>query len=113
MSDAVATETSGIDSPTIQRRRIRTTVAVESGETVVLGGLVRDGAEAGESGVPVLKDVPLPGNLFKTTERGSRRTELLVLITPHVVRNAREARLVAAELRRRLSGLRALEPVLN
>ncbi|HUF86818.1 MAG TPA: type II secretion system secretin GspD, partial [Thermohalobaculum sp.] len=108
VSDAVATITSGIDSPTIQQRTIQTTVAVQSGATVALGGLIRDRAEDGESGVPLLKDVPVLGSLFKTTERSSRRTELLVLITPHVLRDTQEAVLVTRELKERLGGLRAL-----
>lgn len=110
VSDAVETITSDIDSPTIQQRTIQTTVAVSSGATVALGGLIRDRTEDGESGIPVLKDVPVLGNLFKTNEIASRRTELLILITPHVVRDTLEAQLVARELQDRLTGLRALEP---
>lgn len=110
VSDAVETITSDIDSPTIQQRTIQTTVAVASGSTVALGGLIRDRAEDSEGGIPGLKDVPVVGNLFKTTERSARRTELLVLITPHVIRDTVEAELVARELQDRLVGLRALSP---
>ncbi|HUF56704.1 MAG TPA: type II secretion system secretin GspD [Thermohalobaculum sp.] len=110
VSDAVETVTSTIDSPTIQQRTIQTTVAVASGSTVALGGLIRDRAEDGESGIPGLKDVPVVGNLFKTTRRNARRTELLILITPHVIRDTVEAELVARELQDRLTGLRELRP---
>jgi general secretion pathway protein D len=105
VSDAIATSTSSIDSPTIQQRRIETVIAVNDGDTVALGGLIRDRAESGESGVPFLKDVPVVGNLFKTTDRATTRTELLVLITPRVLRSSREAREVAEEMRTRLSAL--------
>ena len=109
VSDVVETTTSDIDSPTIQQRFIESTVAVQSGDTVALGGLIRDRHEESVSGLPLLSEIPILGNLFKTTEVVERRTELLVLITPRVVRNRREALEVTDELRRRLSTLGPLE----
>ena len=109
VSDVVETTTSDIDSPTIQQRFIESTVAVQSGDTVALGGLIRDRHEESVSGLPLLSDIPVLGNLFKTTEVVERRTELLVLITPRVVRDRREALEVTDELRRRLSTLGPLE----
>lgn len=108
VSDAVATESSGIDSPTIQITNVESSVSVQSGETVALGGLIRDSDARTESGVPVLMDVPLLGNFFKTTNDTLRRTELLVLLTPRVVRDQTEAREVTEELRRKLPTLRRL-----
>jgi general secretion pathway protein D len=95
-------------SPTISQRRIASTVAVNSGETVALGGLIRDGKTNIVTGVPLLSDIPVLGNLFKTTTDFQRRTELLVLLTPRVVRDSNDARTVTDELRRRL---RAVEPL--
>jgi general secretion pathway protein D len=109
VSDVIATTTSDIDSPTIQQRSIASTVAVQSGDTVALGGLIKDRNEESISGVPLLSSIPLFGNLFKTTGTSVRRTELLVLITPRVVRDRREALEVTDELRRRLSTLGPLE----
>jgi general secretion pathway protein D len=109
VSDVIATTTSDIDSPTIQQRVIRTTVAVQSGDTIALGGLIRDREEDSISGIPLLSSIPVLGNLFKKTDRIVRRVELLVLITPRVVRNRREALDVTDELRRRLSTLGPLE----
>jgi general secretion pathway protein D len=109
VSDVIATTTSDIDSPTIQQRSIESTVAVQSGDTVALGGLIRDRNEDSSSGVPLLSSIPLLGNLFKTTQTQVRRTELLVLITPRVVRDRSEALEVTDELRRRLSKLAPLE----
>ena len=103
VSDVTETTTSNIDSPTIQQRRIESTVAVQSNETVALGGLIRDDREESIDGVPILMDIPLFGNLFKTTVEAYRRTELLVLITPRVVRDQHEAREVTDELRQRMS----------
>ncbi|GFZ97321.1 MAG: type II secretion system protein GspD [Rhodobacteraceae bacterium] len=106
VSDPSGTSASTIQSPTIQQRRIQSTVAVQSGATVGLGGLIRDRSSRGESGVPVLKDVPGLGNLFKTNSRSGDRTELLVLITPRVIRNPAQAWEVAQELRQRVRLLR-------
>jgi general secretion pathway protein D len=109
VSDVIATTTSDIDSPTIQQRSIESTVAVQSGDTVALGGLIRDRDEDSVTGVPLLSSIPVLGNLFKTTQTQTRRTELLVLITPRVVRDRREALEVTDELRRRLRTLEPLE----
>jgi general secretion pathway protein D len=76
---------------------------------VALGGLIRDRTEEREAGLPLLSQIPILGNLFKTTADRSTRTELLVLLTPRVVRNQTEAREVTDELRRRLSNVVPLE----
>lgn len=103
------TDVGQIDTATSQRsflqRQIRSRVAVRSGETLVLGGLIRDNNTAGRSGVPVLQDIPLVGGLFSTTTRDSRRTELLVVITPRVVRSDQDVRDIGDELRSRMRGL--------
>jgi len=106
VSDVVPTASSGIDSPTIRQRRIATTIAVNDGESLALGGLIRDSASGSENGVPLLKDVPGLGELFKTTERNRQRTELLVLITPRIVRNAAEGRRATEEMKTRLTSIR-------
>ncbi|RMF66795.1 MAG: type II secretion system protein GspD [Alphaproteobacteria bacterium] len=108
VSDVVPTTTSGIDAPTIQRRVIESTVAVQNGETIALGGLIRDSRNRTRSGIPVLSRLPLFGPLFGTTTNKKDRTELLVLLTPRVVRDAGEARAVTRELRERLYGLESL-----
>ena len=97
-------------TPTIQQRRISSTVAINSGETVALGGLIRDIDDNSVSGVPVISEIPVLGNLFKTTSDVVRRTELLVLLTPRVVRDRVDARIVTDELRKRLRSLPPLAP---
>jgi general secretion pathway protein D len=109
VSDVIATTTSQLNSPTIQQRSIESTVAVQSGDTIALGGLIQDRNQEAQSGLPLLSDIPILGNLFKTTSEAKRRTELLVLITPRVVRDRGEAKDVTEELRRRLSGIEPLE----
>lgn len=109
VSDAVTTESSGIDSPTIQKRNVKSSIAIQGGETVALGGLIRDTDNRTESGIPVLMDIPLVGTVFRNTNDAQRRTELLVLLTPRVVRDSNDARAVTEELRRKLPALRQLE----
>ncbi len=109
VSDPVVTTSSDIDSPTIQQRRIETTAAVHDGETVAIGGLIRKTMQESVSGIPFLMDIPILGHLFKTTTELERRTELLVLITPRIIRNRFDARKVTQELRSKLKLLDNLE----
>lgn len=91
------------------QRQISSKVAVRSGEAVVLGGLIRDNATSGRAGVPILQDVPLFGNLFGSNTTNATRTELLVIITPRVVRSDLEIREVGDDLRERMRGFSAFE----
>ena len=102
VSSVVNTTTSGIDSPTIQQRRITSSVAIQGGQTVALGGLISESRERGSSGVPLLSEIPVLGALFGRKVDNEVRTELLVLITPRVVANQVDAREVTEELRARL-----------
>jgi general secretion pathway protein D len=108
VSSAVATESSGIDSPTIQQRKLATTVAVQDGDSIALGGLIRDSHNYGDSGVPFLKDVPLLGKLFGTTSVTGDRTELLIFLRPRIIRSPAGAREMTDELRRGFRGLDSL-----
>jgi len=109
VSDPVATTSSNIDSPTIRQRRIRSSVAVHTGETIALGGLIRQNTNNTRSGVPLLSDIPVLGNLFGATSDSTQRTELLVMITPRVVRNQEDARAVTDDVRRMLRDAAQLE----
>jgi general secretion pathway protein D len=103
------TDVGSIDAATGQRsflqRQIGSKVAVRSGETIVLGGLIRDNSTAGRTGIPFLSDIPILGNLFGTSSKSSGRTELLVMITPRVVRSDLEIRDLANDVRERMKGL--------
>lgn len=105
VNDVSRTTTSGIDSPTIQQRLIRSSVSVESGDTIVLGGLIRDSSSTDDSGVPGLYRVPVLGRLFGATTTSSSRTELVVLLTPRVARDSSETRAITEDFRRRMRGL--------
>ena len=108
VSDVTKTTTSNIDAPTIQQRRIQSTVTVQDGETVALGGLIRENRTNSRNGVPGLGSIPLLGTLFSSIDRQQDRTELLILLSPRVVHDAAEARTLTEELRGRLH---ALEPL--
>ncbi|NNG03723.1 MAG: type II secretion system secretin GspD [Inquilinus sp.] len=107
VSDVSETSSSTLNSPIISQRLIESTVAVQGGETIALGGLIRDTRTDIVTGIPLLADIPLLGNLFKSTTDRIERTELLVLLTPRVVRDLQDARDVTRELRERLTSLDA------
>jgi general secretion pathway protein D len=102
VSDVSSTVQSSTGSPVIEQRKITSTVAVQDGETVTLGGLISKQNSSTKAGVPYLDEIPVLGNAFRDTTNGFTRTELLVLITPHVVDSLQKARAVTAELRRKL-----------
>jgi general secretion pathway protein D len=108
VSDVAATTTSSIDSPTIKQRKIESTVAVRDNETVALGGLIMEGTTRGRRGIPVLQDIPVLGWLFGTTSTNTTKTELMVLITPHVINSTEKARTATEEMQRKLPALRIL-----
>lgn len=94
-------------TPTIQQRRIKSRVDVLDGQTVVLGGLIQEAEERGRQRIPVLGDIPVLGALFGSTSTAQRRTELIVFITPRIMRNAEDARDISEELRARMRALRS------
>ena len=108
------TDVGEVDLPTGQRaflqRQINSKVAVRSGETLVLGGLIRDNSTSGSSGVPLLHEIPILGALFGTKTGKGQRTELLVILTPRVVRSDQEARDVSAEMRDRMQSFVGYQP---
>lgn len=100
----------GVLTPTISIRKIRSTVSVQSGQTVALGGLISETRSDNSAGLPIMSRIPLIGALFGTQEQGVQRTELIVFITPRVIGSSEEARDVTLELRSRLQSLRKQEP---
>jgi general secretion pathway protein D len=102
VSDVAQLTTGNIDSPTFDQRLIRTRVAVQDGQTVGMAGFIRDNDTQRNAGIPVLKDVPVLGSLFSSQTGSRERTELLVLITPHVVKDQRDARALTEDLRNQL-----------
>jgi general secretion pathway protein D len=103
VSDVAAAATNTVaGSPTFNDQIFRTRVAVQDGQTVGMAGLIRDNASEGNSGIPLLKDIPILGAFLSTQSNTRARTELLVLITPHVVHDQRDARALTEDLRSQL-----------
>jgi general secretion pathway protein D len=93
----------------IAKRKLDTQVAVRSGQTVLLGGLIRQRDSRGHSGVPYLSRIPVLGALFRSRSEDLMRTELIVLITPKVIANGDDAKRVSDEYRKRFRSLQPLE----
>ena len=94
--------TSGIDSPIFNDRKVQSRIAVQDGQTIGIAGLISDTASRGNSGIPWLKDIPILGSLVSTQSNTRTRQELIVLITPHVMADQRQARALTEDLRQNL-----------
>jgi general secretion pathway protein D len=108
VSEVSPTTSSTLNSPTFTERKINSTVSVQDGETIALGGLIKDSRSSGTSGIPYLQQIPILGALFSHKDDNATRTELLVLITPHVVQSVDSLRNVTADLRRHMGQVEAL-----
>jgi general secretion pathway protein D len=98
-------------TPTISQRRVHSTVAVNSGQTVLLGGLISDSDQKTREGIPLLSDIDIVGNLFGTKSAHKQRTEIIMFIKPQLIRNSMDARHVAEEFRDRLEMMREGAPI--
>lgn len=102
VSQVTQTTSSSIDSPTFQQRRFYSSVTVGDGETLLMGGLISNQRTRSNQGIPYLSDVPVLGVLFGQRADSTSRTELMVMITPHIVRSPVEAAAASDEIRRRI-----------
>jgi len=102
VSEAQSNDTSDLQSPIILTRNITTTLSLDDGETVLLGGLISENFSTGETGIPFLKDIPILGNLFKNQSQNVSRTELIVLLTPYIIDGPETARAVRDAFRDKL-----------
>ena len=108
----VAAETTTSDrlTPVISQRKITSRINIQSGQTVVLGGLIQDSETRSKDKIPLLGDVPVLGNLFQSNNNVGQRTELIVFLTPRIIRNAEDARDVSEEFRARMRSVRPITP---
>lgn len=108
VSDVQSSANTLVRSPTIATRRIATSVAVQDGQVIALGGLFRDSKSFGKNGLPILSRIPVLGSLlFGNTTNMQKRTELIILLKPRVLRTADDSLAITEELRAKL---RTLEP---
>lgn len=105
VSEPVATAETTNRNPTITKRTIESTVAVKDGQVVVLGGLIKDTQSDSKSGIPGLYKAPVLGWLFGQTKKSATRTELVVILSPKVLRDNEDIGRVTAEFKSRLHGL--------
>ncbi|MEM6606776.1 MAG: type II secretion system secretin GspD, partial [Pseudomonadota bacterium] len=96
-------------NPTFLDRTINSRVSVRSGESIVLGGLIRENASLADAGIPLLHKIPVIGTLFGDTNTENRRTELLVIITPRALANEAQLRSVSDEMREQVRFLELIE----
>jgi general secretion pathway protein D len=103
-------------APRTSTRQTQTVVSVKDGEIVALGGLMREGTTNIVNKVPLLGDIPLIGHLFRSTNKTTNKTELMVFLIPHVVDNGAQNKAMvekqSANIRRELPNLAIQQPVL-
>ncbi len=83
---------------------MRSSIAVASGQTVLLAGLISERQAGNRAGVPLLDQIPLIGEAFSHRDRGIIRTELIIFIRPQIIRDSVDAHFVAEELRTKMRG---------
>jgi general secretion pathway protein D len=96
------------NSPSFTTREAETTVVVQDGDTVLIGGIIDDSITHNRTGVPFIMDVPVVGRIFRSDSDSVTRTELLVTITPYVIRSRQESRQVTDDFSSRIEGLSRL-----
>ena len=100
--------------PNISTNTLTTNVAVQSGQSIILGGLIRDSMRESESGVPFLRRIPLLGRAFESTDLQSERSEIIIIIKPTVVESIDKLQKVSDDFSRKFRGLKPMErPILN
>ncbi|MBL8629647.1 MAG: hypothetical protein JNM81_08470 [Rhodospirillaceae bacterium] len=105
VSEAQVNNISDVQSPLILTRNISTELSLSDGETVLLGGLISENVSNSDNGIPLLKDIPIIGNVFKTTSKGRSRTELIVLLTPYIIESPETARSLRDSFRDQLTAI--------
>ena len=94
----------------INTRRMKTEAAVQAGDTVMLAGLISDQNTRGSTGFPGLSRIPVVGGLFGQQRIASERSEVIILLTPTIVRDPNEARRLTDEYGRKFRALDPLTP---
>ncbi len=100
LSEAVSTESSTINSPTIRTRSLDTVLTLRDGGSVLIGGLIRSTDAEGETGVPILGKLPGLGKLFRGDNSENNRTELMIMIIPYILNSPQEAETLTDDLQK-------------
>jgi len=108
VSQATANTTSAVVAPVIGKTSVNSTIVVQDSQTIAIGGFIRENKELSRSRLPLLGRIPVAGVLFGNTNNSTTRTELIVLITPHVLRTREEADVSTEELKSKLRDVQKL-----
>lgn len=108
VSEAGEVSEGGIQSPKISNRKAETSLVVQNGQTIIIGGLIKNQNENSVFGVPVLSKIPGIRLLFSRTTSKETKTELIILITPHVIENLDEADMITNEIREKMDNIKKL-----
>ena len=100
----------GNPNPNVATRSAKTAVVVASGDSIVLGGLIRENSTRSTSGLPLLSKIPILGGIFGSQTLSLERTELVMMVTPKIVNDVAQARQVTEELRQKLPTLEGMLP---
>ncbi len=91
-------------TPTVSERKVRSSISVATGQTVLLAGLISEQQNSGRNGIPLLDQIPGLGDAFSHQDKKNTRTELIIFIRPQIIRDGTDAHFVAEELRSKLRG---------
>jgi len=100
----------GTGSASFLKTTTKTSVVVEDGQTLLIGGIIRTDKSKGYTGIPFLSKIPLLGYLFRSTSDVLERNELVILVTPRVIASPDEGRLITEKFKQRVE---SLEPLLR
>jgi general secretion pathway protein D len=92
-------------NPTFTQRKVKSSIAVASGQTVLLAGLIQEQQDLTRGGIPILDQIPKLGDAFSHQSKSNTRTELIIFIRPQIIRDSVDASFVGEELRTKLRGI--------
>ena len=104
-SEAQTNTTSSIASPLITTQNLTTSIVASTDQTILLGGMMSNNLSDTITQVPLIGDIPLVGNLFKNRSRSNTKTELIIMLTPHILTNSDQASRITDEVKRGIKWL--------
>ncbi|MHC4321871.1 MAG: type II secretion system secretin GspD, partial [Planctomycetota bacterium] len=109
VSSAIASAASDIDSPTFPIRKTETSLVIKSGHAIYMGGIIDVDNDFSRKKLPILGDIPYLGRLFQSQETTKKKTELLILITPHIINTSDDADRLTQDFKDRLQQIAKMQ----
>ncbi|MBI3779514.1 MAG: type II and III secretion system protein, partial [candidate division NC10 bacterium] len=109
-TDILSTSFGDTGSPSFSKRSSKTSIVVQDGQSVVLGGIIQNNVERDIGGIPFLSRIPFLGYLFRSQKESITKTELLILITPYVIATPEEGSALTEQFKKRIE---SVEPLLK